>query len=372
MILGPLYKVDSKGKIRVLSIEVDGGRYRVISGLEDGAKITNKWTNTLPKNTGRANATTAEEQALKESQAKYDKKLREGYFKTKEGAHSSEFFRPQLANELEKKDVQDLLDKHGYLLMDPKLDGMRLICKPTSYKSRRGLDVPTAQWVYEDLIPFFKIYPNITLDGELYNHTYRDNFEDLMSLARRTKLTSEQKSNSRTLLQYHIYDMLNEDKPSMSAIARKVWLNLALTTGDRIKLVRYVKVTTIEEFEKAHQQNLLDGYEGSMIRVPTEPYKNGRSKFMLKYKDFKTAEFTIINILPGKGNRSDIAGSIIVNVDGISVGCGIRGSWEYAAELLKNKHNYINKDATIRFFSYTDEGSLRFPVLIDLDRWEYE
>jgi hypothetical protein len=93
---------------------------------------------------------------------------------------------------------------------------------------------------------------------------------------------------------------------------------------------------------------------------------------MLKYKDFKTAEFTIIDIPPGKGNRSDIAGRIIVDVHGAEVGCGIRGSWDYCKELLLNKNNYINKDATIRFFDWTEDGSLRFPVCIDVARWEYE
>ena len=372
MILGPLYKVDSKGKTRVISVEVEEDRFRVISGLEDGAKITNKWTICKPKNIGRANATTAEDQAQKEAQAKIDKKLRGDYFITKEEAHGTKLFKPQLAIEAKLEDIQALLNMYGYLLIDPKLDGMRLVCDPKTYKSRTGRPVPTAQWIYEDLEDYFATFPNITLDGELYNHTYRDNFEDLMSLARKDKLTSEQESNSRTLLQYHVYDLVLKDLPGLDAEKRKDFLSKTLVTGDRIKLVRYVKVTTVEEFKRTHKQNLLDGYEGSMIRVPTAPYKNGRSKFMLKYKDFKTAEFTIIDILPGKGNRGDIAGRIIVDVNGTKVGCGIRGSWEYAAELLKDRIYYLNKDATIRFFEWTEDGSLRFPVCIDVARWDHE
>ena len=375
MILGPLYKIDSKGKVRVISVEVDGDKFRVISGLEDGAKTTNKWTTCKAKNVGRANATTAEEQAFKEAAAKYDKKLREDYFASKEQAQETYLFKPMLAKEATDDDIIALLKEHDYLLVDPKLDGMRLITTQKTYRSRRGKDVPTAQWVHKDLEDFFEVFPNVTLDGELYNHTYRDNFGDLMSLARKgtsKPLTPEQRSNSRKLLQYYVYDAYYKDCPGYDAHRRKDLLRKTLITGDRVKLLRYEKVTTLEEFEAAHKRNLQEGYEGSIIRVPTEPYKQGRSKFMLKYKDFKTAEFTIIDILPGKGNRSDIAGRVIVDVNGVEVGCGIRGDWEYAHGLLKNRNEYINKDATIRFFEWTEDGSLRFPVCIDVARWEHE
>ncbi len=372
MILGPLYKVDSKGKIRVLSIEVDHGRYRVISGLEDGAKTTNKWTLTLPKNMGRANATTAEEQATKEAQAKFDKKLREDYFKTKEEAQTTKLFKPQLATESEKVDMDKVWEENEYVLADPKLDGMRLTTNLNRYQSRTGRNVPTAAWIFADLVPFLKMHPDVVLDGELYNHTYHDNFEDLMSLARRDKLSKEDESNARTLLQFHVYDMVDPHRPNMTAEQRKHWLDKMLPTGDRIKLVRYEKVYSAEELRVANKHYLSLGYEGTVIRLPNDPYKNGRSKKMIKIKEFITEEFTIIDILSGKGNRGNIAGKVIVDVNGVEVGCGIRGNWDYCAALLLNKDKYINKEATIRFFEWTEDKSLRFPVCIDVARWEHE
>ncbi len=372
MILGPLYKVDSKGKIRVISMEIDHGRYRVISGLEDGAKITNKWTNTLPKNTGRANATTSEEQAKKEANAKYEKKLREDYFETKEEALATKLFKPQLATESEKVDMDKVWSINDYLIQDPKLDGMRLTTQLDRYQSRTGRNVPTAAWVYTELVPFLRLHPDIVLDGELYNHTYRDNFEDLMSLARRDKLSDEDESNARTLLQFHVYDMVDFNNPNITAIERKEWLEENLPTSNRIKLVRYEKVYDKQELKTANKYNLSLGYEGSVVRTPTSTYKQGRSKNMLKIKEFLTAEFTIIDILPGKGNRTDIAGRVIVDVNGIEVGCGIRGSWEYCKALLESADKYINKEATIRFFEWTKDKSLRFPVCIDVARWDHE
>ena len=64
MITHPLlYKQDSKGKIRTYCIEIEGADYRMVTGLLDGKQIRTKWTTAKPKNVGRSNATSAEEQA---------------------------------------------------------------------------------------------------------------------------------------------------------------------------------------------------------------------------------------------------------------------------------------------------------------------
>lgn len=58
----------------------------------------------------------------------------------------------------------------------------------------------------------------------------------------------------------------------------------------------------------------------------------------------------------------------MVDVAGIQVGCGIKGSWVYAKDLLDNRLDLIGKQATIRHFGVTPDGSLRFPICIDIDR----
>ena len=79
MKLPTLYKKTTVGKVQTWQIVVDGDKYRTISGQQDGKKIQNNWTTCFPKNVGRANATTGEEQAIKEAVAKHDKKLESGY-----------------------------------------------------------------------------------------------------------------------------------------------------------------------------------------------------------------------------------------------------------------------------------------------------
>ena len=80
MKLPTIYKKTKTGKIQEWTIEVKGSQYRTISGQTDGEKITNNWSDCDIKNAGRSNATTPEEQAIKEAEAKRKKKLESGYF----------------------------------------------------------------------------------------------------------------------------------------------------------------------------------------------------------------------------------------------------------------------------------------------------
>ena len=61
--------------------------------------------------------------------------------------------------------------------------------------------------------PFFIKYPNVILDGELYNHDLRDNFEKIISLVRKTKPTDEDRLEASKLTQFHCYDIIDEKLP---------------------------------------------------------------------------------------------------------------------------------------------------------------
>ena len=79
MKLPKLYKQTTVGKTQTWEIEINDNKFRTISGQADGKKITNNWTVCEPKNVGKKNATTGAEQALKEAEAKHEKKLKAGY-----------------------------------------------------------------------------------------------------------------------------------------------------------------------------------------------------------------------------------------------------------------------------------------------------
>ena len=58
-----LYTRDSLGNVRVWHMEQDDDKYRTISGLLEGEKVTSEWTVAKPKNMGKKNETTGSMQA---------------------------------------------------------------------------------------------------------------------------------------------------------------------------------------------------------------------------------------------------------------------------------------------------------------------
>lgn len=118
-----IYKKDSKGKLRVTIISTSSDNLIQESGLVDGA-LTRHVSISKPKNEGKTNSTTGEEQAIIEAEALIVKKLKEGYFNTEEEAENSEVILPMLAKVFEEE--QHKIDwETAYV--QPKLDGMRVL-----------------------------------------------------------------------------------------------------------------------------------------------------------------------------------------------------------------------------------------------------
>ena len=87
--------------------------------------------------------------------------------------------KPMLAYPVSDKPI----DYSKPVFMQPKLDGVRCLIQLennviTAY-SRTGKKWKNIAHILMDLVPFFKKHPNIILDGELYNHDLKDNFEKM-------------------------------------------------------------------------------------------------------------------------------------------------------------------------------------------------
>lgn len=74
-----LYKRTSTGAIQEWWMEIDGSKYRIITGELGSERIESEWKQAQPKNVGRKNETTAEAEAVFEVDAQYKKKLEQGY-----------------------------------------------------------------------------------------------------------------------------------------------------------------------------------------------------------------------------------------------------------------------------------------------------
>ena len=126
-----IYKIDTKGKTRFITISVDGSTIIQESGLLDGKSVTNI-SQCEGKNIGKVNETTPENQAIIEAVAKIKKKLSEEYFESVETAQTVEYISPMLAKDFKKESKKVIYPCY----VQPKMDGMRCLKKGTSLKSR--------------------------------------------------------------------------------------------------------------------------------------------------------------------------------------------------------------------------------------------
>jgi DNA ligase-1 len=355
-----MYKRTSAGAVQQWQLEVDGNKYRTISGQIDGKKVTSGWHECIAKNIGKANATTDEDQCMAEVMALYVDKMNSGYFVNIEDIDVPIHFKPMLAKEYEASKIK------YPVYSQPKLDGVRCIATANGLYSRNGKPLVSSPHILEKLQLFFEDYPNIILDGELYNHDLHDDFNQIISLVRQTKPTPEDLSKSKELVQYHVYDCYDIDNPKMGFKDRALFLvstNL-FTLQPVIQCLKTEGVHNIDSLDLCYETYMKNDYEGQIVRLDT-PYENKRTKNLLKRKDFITEEFKIKKIEEGIGNRSGMAGRVIIELEnGSECASGIRGTHEYCKQLLKDAEKYVNGDATIRFFNRTPDGQLRFPVCI--------
>ena len=234
--------------------------------------------------------------------------------------------KPMLAYPVSKKPI----DYSKPVFMQPKMDGVRCVIqyektgpnfmdkgKVIAY-SRTGKVWKNIDHILEDLHKFFCYNPTVILDGELYNHDFKDNFEDIISMVRKTKPTDQDRLKSRDNVQFHCYDIVNR---RMKFSTRDKWIAGKLPTSHCTKHVSTWIVSNEEEAREMHKANLKAGYEGSIVRLDG-PYECKRSHNLRKFKDFQDAEATIVGYEEGKGKRTGTLGKFIMqDDDGNQFGC---------------------------------------------------
>ena len=261
--------------------------------------------------------------------------------------------------------------------MQPKLDGVRCLIqlndKGEVYAySRTGKPWLNIAHILEDLEYFFEIHPDIVLDGELYNHDLRDDFEKIISLVRKQKPTADDRAESKQLVQFHCYDYV-ETVMNMPYSYRKDQL---CTSDMYTDSVHYVPTYLVNKHEEAldlhHNAFLPQGYEGSILRLD-KPYECKRSYNLQKFKDFHDTEATIVGYVPGKGKRTGTLGKfLMIDADGIEFGCppGKGYNYKMLANMLENIHNYIGQTATFTYFERTKANSYRHPQFKAIRNYE--
>ena len=269
---------------------------------------------------------------------------------------------------MEVEDIKAMLahkyneDKAHYpAFIQPKLDGVRCLFTAKGAFSRANNQFMNVDHIEQALKPFFAKNPTAVLDGELYNHGLKDDFEKIISLVKKKKPTDQDKAEAAELVQYHVYDVA-----SMTIAPYSLRFNFIedLTYTYPICKVDTKVALDFDEALKMHKKNLKLGYEGSKYRTFEGRYKGTRSWDLMKFKDFHDDEATIVGYEIGQGKREGTLGKFIMQDDeGIEFGCPPGKGYNYKdlANILNNITDYIGERATFTYFERTKAGSYRHP-----------
>ena len=254
---------------------------------------------------------------------------------------------------------EDKADYPAYI--QPKLDGVRCLFTAKGAFSRAGNQFMNVEHIEKALKPFFAKNPTFILDGELYNHGLKDDFEKIISLVRKKKPTDQDKTEAAQLVQYHVYDVANL---TIANYTTRLNFISSLTYTYPICKVDTQVALDFDDALEIHKKNLKLGYEGSIYRTFEGKYKGTRSWDLMKFKDFHDDEATIVGYEIGKGKREGTLGKFIMQDDeGVEFGCPPGKGYDYQAltNMLNNVHDYIGQRATFTYFQRTQAGSYRHP-----------
>lgn len=371
-----LYKKTSTGAIQTWKIDVEpsllgelGAPYAqivTVYGLQLGKKQVAKEMIKEGKNLGKANETTPLEQAMAEAQSQWQKKVDKGYVQNVEDAAEGKVDTNSITGGIDPMLAYGY-DKQGHKIsfpafVQPKLDGHRCIaiiqdgvCTLWSRNRKPILSMPhickQLEWMFPTKDQTF------ILDGELYNHDYREKFEELTSKIKQTKPVP-----GHEVVQFWIYDVVTEGP----FWCRKEMLDgiKALLNDDTPSLV-VVDTQTVDDADEmisVFGVYISYGFEGLMVRNESGLYKNKRSYDLQKVKLQNDSEFKIVGIKEGKGKMAGKAIFICDAGNNNAFGCKMMGSLESLKEYFENADKYIGEQLTVKYQNLSADGIPRFPI----------
>jgi DNA ligase-1 len=369
-----LYHKGKKGELREWTVTTSGAVVTVSWGAVNG-KLQNHSYTAQPKNVGRSNATTAEEQAEKEAFALFQHKLTRKYARTPEEAEQVLDQLPMLAKKFSAK--------HATFpaLVQRKYDGNRMMARKVEgeivFTSRQGreMSIPHIARALSGL------EDGVVLDGEIYCHG--KTLQEIVSLVKRNRPESE-------CLQYVVYDYVcTDDTREHTNFQRQALLQEAIPTSDEsdpngtVVTAHTYMVDCYEAAEKLQARFLEDGYEGAILRNLEGKYRFAyRSNDLLKLKVWDDDEFKVGGVidkkLPGlaifqcwKHGCEDQYPMIFDGPNKNAFEVVKKGTHETRVVDFRNREALIGKALTVRYAFLTKDSMPFHPVGIAIrESWD--
>ena len=275
--------------------------------------------------------------------------------------------KPMLAYPVSDKPI----NYNNKISMQPKLDGVRCVIQYDAGKviaySRTGKEWKNIDHILFNLGPWFALNPDVILDGELYNHDLKNDFEKIISLVRKQKPDDIDMLESADMVQFHCYDIIDETKTFEE---RNTFIIQAVPRNHCVKHVKTQSIGSETLAKVVHQQNLDNGYEGSILRT-NDTYACKRSHNLRKFKDFHDTEALLLDWVEGKGKRKGTIGKFMAqDFEGNIFGMPVMDKFKYLQDNFEVMKGYVGKTATFTYFERTKAGSYRHPLFKCIRNYE--
>ena len=285
-------------------------------------------------------------------------------------------FEVALAHDAAKVKGVDLFDGTWYV--SRKLDGVRCICvvhdEWIKFFSRNGKEFHTLGKVEEEIRRLG--ITDVILDGELclMNEDGSDDFQGVLKQIQRKDHTIENPK-------YLIFDILQPeefsgeyDSPLFSTRieCREQWLG-DLKSSEILEMLPQVRILDEDSLEELKGQSKDSNWEGLIARKDA-PYKSGRSKDMLKIKEFFDAEYMVTGlimgpqriIIDGREVEEEMLSAVTIDHEGSQVQVGSGFTLEQRRHYYRNTGEIMGATIAVQYFEATTDQhgnhSLRFPV----------
>lgn len=339
-----LYKTAKTGSTQQWSIEVQGDSFICTYGQLNG-KMQTQVTKCEPKNLGRANETSPEQQAVIEMEALIAKKLKSGY-----SYSSAETSTVQLP--MKVKVYQDQLHNVKFpCYSSPKLNGVNatftLVNDELLLTSRGGDPYPALPHLDQ---PIKSILAHLNTDriaGELYIHG--EHLQDISSYVKSTKPKSAQ-------LEFHIFDLPNVTEE----YTQRRTIMQSITPSKFIKVIPSIACDSFADIDAHFNASIKAGFEGIVIYNACAMYQyNFRSSDIFKYKVAQDAEFKVVSFTADKDGFPLL---ICETPTHKTFTVKPTGTADERTALLANLPSLIGQFYTVEFETYSKAGIPLKPV----------
>jgi DNA ligase-1 len=239
-------------------------------------------------------------------------------------------------------------DISGWLISE-KLDGVRGYWDGEQLWSKNGK-------LFHPPEAFVRDLPDFALEGELWGG--RGTFEKTVSIVLKKEV-----HDGWLQLRFAIFDV-PEAGGGVTGRLQKARQWFAAHPSPYAFVIGQRPVRNAKQLRQELQRVEKLGGEGLIIRNPDALYTAGRSREILKVKNFQDAEAVVVAQLPGRGKNLGRLGALLVELpDGtrFKIGTG------FSDEERKNPPP-VGEVITFKYLGYYPSGIPRFPSFLRIRR----